>query len=184
MTSSLAALGCDQQPVEEDDEDDCQTTRSYDYIGVIGGRNKIDLPTITTGQATALGLVMGHRYNDLFSAEFEYVSFGTYDTPPTSFHATAVSISGLHTWQLSENLGLYGKLGIGFTHVKTVQLQGVSVLYPGINLLYPTYAIGFEYAANKDISLRLGYDIYRLKIDPLVGKSKASLASLTFLYKY
>lgn len=179
MSFMATAMACSQDPPDdEDDDSDCVTTRSYDYIGIKGGTNNVNTPAITSGSATALGAVIGHRASDLFSYELEYVSLGSYLNNGAWVHATAVTIGGIHTYQMTDNFGIFGRLGIAFTHTST----GLFSL--GGNLLYPTVSLGAEYAFNKDISVRAAYDVFRLQLDPTTGKTSDALAGLTFLYKY
>lgn len=177
LSVSVGAKACQPEPVEED-ESDCQTMRSYDYIAIKGGHNKVTWPTITSGSATALGLVIGHRFSDLFSVEFEYMSYGTYSTPAASLHATAVGLSALHIYQMSENFGIYGRLGLDYSRVTdgNIGLAG--------SLFFPAYALGAEYSINKDISLRLGFDAHRLNVDRTARSARSRLGGLSILYKY
>lgn len=172
---SMGALACNEPEVPDDDDEDCATTLSYDYIGVKGGTNNIHSTIVTSGSSNALGVVIGHRSSTLFSTELEYESLGGYQTAPNAMHATAVSLAAIHTYQMSESFAIYGRLGAAFTHTATA---------PGLggNLLYPTASLGFEYSVNKDISIRASYDFFKLLLNG--QKIGDNLNAVAFLYKY
>lgn len=175
IACNAAAFACSDPEPEDDDDTPCATTRSYDYIGVKGGTNNVHSPAVTSGPANAMGAVIGHRYSDLFSVELEYESLGGYQIPPNAIHATAVSLAAIHTYQFSDSVGLYGRLGLALTHTATA---------PGFggNLLYPTASLGFEIDLNKDISMRAAYDLYWLNING--AKVSDNMNGVAFLYKF
>jgi OOP family OmpA-OmpF porin len=127
------------------------------YVGVNVGSAKIDSSNLST--TTSFALLGGYTFNQYFAAEIAYIDFGSkdYRDPvfgPFSVKSSAWSISGVGSYPFNEQFSVFGKLGIASTSTDT---SGSSTSKSDL-----TYGIGGQFNVNKQIGIRLGYDVYKV----------------------
>ncbi len=146
-----AACQCD-----EDEPDDDGIYRQYDYFGLKGGTGHYQSPGVQGG-SNSYGAFYGHRYSKYFAAEVEYTFLGKYVDAASAGHATAVSVTGVHLYDLTENFALVGKVGVAFTHTANAPSFGK-------NATDLVYGIGFDWRLSRDWYLRSEINRYWLKM--------------------
>ncbi|MFZ5523618.1 MAG: porin family protein [Pseudomonadota bacterium] len=123
------------------------------YAGVNVGSAKIDFPGFDS--TTSFALLGGYTFNENFAAEIAYSNFGSKDYPGGfNVKSSAISISGVGSYPINEQFSVFAKLGFASTTVDdTGSSQSKSDL---------TYGFGGQFNVNKQIGIRLGYDIYKV----------------------
>jgi hypothetical protein len=164
-----AACQCE----DDQEEDDDGIYREYDYLGLKGGTVHYQAPG-ALGISNSYGLYYGHRYSKLFAVELEYSYLGKYRDTTSSGHATAVSLSGVHYYDLTNTFALVGKLGIGFTHTGNVPVMGK-------NAVDFNYGAGFDWRIAREWHLRALYEHYVLKMPESAGVANTYVG---FAYRY
>lgn len=159
---SHAACQCDQDEPEDDG-----SYREYSYIGVKGGVAQFKTPTII-GTSNSYGATWGHRYSKLFGTEVDYAYLGKYQDALSIGHSTAVSVSGLHFYNISDSFALIGKLGVAYTNTSNKPTLGRS----DTNL---TYGVGVDWQVSRELGLRIEIDKYALKMPAATAATNAFL---------
>jgi OOP family OmpA-OmpF porin len=122
------------------------------YAGVNVGSAKIDFPGFET--TTSIEVLGGYSFNEYFAAEVAYTNFGSKDYPPSyNVKSDALSLKAVGSFPINEQFSVFAKLGIASTNINdTGYSQSKSDL---------TYGIGGQFNVNKQVGIRLGYDVYK-----------------------
>lgn len=122
------------------------------YAGVNVGSAKIDFPGFET--TTSFEVLGGYSFNQNFAAELAYTNFGSKDYPPIyNVKSGAVSLKGVGSFPINEQFSVFAKLGLAST---TINDTGYSQSKSDL-----TYGIGAQFNINKQVGIRLGYDVYK-----------------------
>ena len=142
------------------------------YVGVNVGSAKIDSPGFDT--TTSFGVLGGYNFNQNFAAEVAYTNFGTKDYPTLpGVKSDAWSLSGVGSYPINEQFSVFAKLGVAST---TLEASGV----PSTSKSDLTYGIGAQFNANKQVGIRLGYDVYKVTDGVLTVDQKNTNLGVVF----
>lgn len=140
------------------------------YVGVNVGSAKIDSPGFDT--TTSFALLGGYTFNENFAAEVAYSNFGSKDIGfGLTYKSSALSLSGVGSLPLNEQFSVFGKLGIAST---TLELTG----FPSESKSDLTYGFGGQFNVNKQIGIRLGYDVYKVGSGSSVDQKVTSIGGV------
>jgi OmpA-OmpF porin, OOP family len=143
------------------------------YVGVNVGSAKIDASNLDT--TTSFALLGGYTINEYFAAELAYSDFGSKDYPGFSLKSSAWSISGVGSYPFNEQFSVFAKLGFATTSTDT---SGSSTSKSDL-----TYGIGGQYNVNKQIGIRLGYDVYKVA-DPTSATFDQTVTSIGGVFNF
>lgn len=113
---------------------------------------------------TSVRANIGYQFNNNWSAEFGYTSFGTlFDSNDNNFQASqdsnAWTLSGIGTLPLGELFGIYGRTGVArYETDSSGTVQGVPV--KNYNDVKPYVGAGINLNVTHQFSLRLEYQVY------------------------
>lgn len=139
------------------------------YAGVSAGSAKINISGYDS--TTSFSLLGGYTFNENIAAEVAYSNFGSKDYPlGVTAKSSAVSLSAVGSYPINEQFSLFGKLGLAST---TFDVAGVSESKSDL-----TYGIGAQYNVNKQIGIRVGYDIYKVGSATSYDQSVTSLGGV------
>lgn len=158
---------------DDQEEDDEGIYRQYDYLGLKGGTARYQAPDVL-GTSNSYGLYYGHRYSKLFAVELEYTYLGKYQEGTLSGHATALSLSGVHYYDLTDTFALVGKLGVGYTHTGNAPALGK-------NAVDFSYGAGIDWRIAREWHLRAMYEHYVLKMPASTGVANSYIG---LAYRY
>lgn len=159
-----------QCPLEElqDDEEDLNepSFKAYDYVGIKAGTNHLVMPLFASPNSSAYGIYAGTRATKLFGVELDYTFLGTYSTAIGNAHSQAIGLFGVHQFDMGW-ISLVGKLGVASTHtVVPGQVAGNKIGF--------AYGAGIEVPFNKDLSLRMMWDTYKVSLPATTSDSVLS----------
>jgi OmpA-OmpF porin, OOP family len=146
------------------------------YVGVNVGSAKIDSPGFDT--TTSFALLGGYTFNEYFAAELALINFGSkdYSIPGTiTVKSSGFSISGVGSYPINEQFSVFAKLGLAST---TLEATGFS----STSKSDLTYGLGGQFNVNKQIGIRLGYDVYKVSDSVLTVDQKVT--SIGALFKF
>ena len=147
------------------------------YVGVNVGSAKIDASNLDS--TTSFALLGGYTFNEYFAAEIGYTDFGSkdYQDPagPFSVKSSAWNISGVGSYPFNEQFSVFAKLGIASA---TTDTSGSSTSKSDL-----TYGIGGQFNVNKQVGIRLGYDVYKVA-DPTSSTFNENVASIGGIFKF
>jgi len=143
------------------------------YVGVNVGSAKIDASNLDS--TTSFALLGGYNFNNNFAAEVAYTDFGSKDYSGFTLKSSAWSISGVGSYPFNEQFSVFAKLGFAST---TTDTSGSSTDKSDL-----TYGIGGQFNVNKQIGIRLGYDVYKVA-DPSSATFDQSVASIGALFNF
>jgi OOP family OmpA-OmpF porin len=113
------------------------------YVGISASR-------LTTGGAsTGMGVMLGHRYSEYFAAEVAYEDTGALNAG--NERTSAYSMAGVGYIPLSEQIELYGRLGLSTANTKDI--TGAKANHGGT-----TYGAGFEVKLTNLYSISAGLE--------------------------
>lgn len=155
------------------------------YIGVSGGQASNDITAFTTpskSTSTAYSVFAGYSFNEYIAAELAYTNFGTLVDPTTtiSLASNAGSFSLVGSLPMGKAASLFVKAGYASTTTELTVI-GVSVA-PTETLGAATYGGGIQFNAGNRVGIRLGYDVYKIRVATLDYNS--NVASLGLMYKF
>lgn len=137
------------------------------YVGVNLGQNKYDDSTMTKTTSNAVGVLGGYTFSKNFAAEAAYISLGSLElSPGFTVKTTALSLSGVGSFPISDQFSLFAKLGLAQTKADITSL-------PSETKSGATFGIGGQYNVTSAIGIRLGYDRYK------VGEQNSIDANIT-----
>lgn len=140
------------------------------YAGVNVGSAEIDSTGFSS--TTSFGLLGGYTFNENVAAEVAYTNFGTKDLGfGFSYKSSALSISGVGSYPINEQFSVFAKLGFAST---TLELTG----FPSESKSDLTYGFGGQFNVNKQIGIRLGYDVYKVGSGTSVDQKVASVGAV------
>lgn len=133
------------------------------YAGVNVGSATIDSPGFSS--TTAIGALGGYNFNQNFAAELAYTDFGSksYVGVP-NVKSSAVSLSGVGSYPINEQFSVFAKLGVASTSMSATGS-------PTTSKSDLTYGVGAQLNVNKQIGIRLGYDVYKVS-DGVVNRNE------------
>jgi len=144
------------------------------YIGVSAGQNKLDFSGVKS--STAYSVFGGYSFTDYIAAELAYVDFGSADIDGGgTAKGNAVSLSAVGSLPLGKDFSLFAKLGYA-----TVKAEATGIASENKDDV--TYGVGAQYNASRNVGVRLGYDIYRVKVGTETKDS--ALWTLGALFKF
>lgn len=160
-------------------DSDNQKRASKGYIGVSGGQNKVDDPSITTS-TTGYSVFAGYSFNNFVAAELAYTNFGTLDLgSSTTLAGNATSLSAVGTLPLGKIFSLFGKVGYANTST-IINVSGTAL--PAETVSGATYGAGFQFNMGQRAAVRISYDSYNIMFSTVTYRS--NLASLGLLFKF
>lgn len=155
------------------------------YVGGSIGYASVDDPVNFGGTESDLGFKIfgGHRFNDHLALEGFYANFGkpesTVGANTLSFEIFGVGVEAVGIVPVSENVELFGKLGL-IVWDEDFQDNGATTFSDsGAGL---TYAIGGAYLLNEQLAIRGEYELYAIK--DAVGDLDVSLFSVGVQYNF
>lgn len=170
--NSYAACNC-----EAEEEEDDGVYKSYNYVGVKAGTQRISDQSVLVNNRTGYGVFMGTRFSKLFAVEFEYLASRSFTlNTGATLKEEMINISFIHHLNLSDSVSIFGKLGLGYS-TTTSQLAGNNYLTDGI------YGLGIEMNLNKDMDTRIGIDRYRLNL-PAGVSAENNLTYASAAYRF
>jgi OmpA-OmpF porin, OOP family len=143
------------------------------YVGVNIGSAKIDASNLDS--TTSFALLGGYTFNEYFAAEVGYTDFGSKDYSGFNLKSSAWSISGVGAYPFNEQFSVFAKLGVAST---TTDTSGTSTSKSDL-----TYGIGGQFNVNKQVGIRLGYDVYKVA-DPTSSTFNENVASIGGIFKF
>jgi OOP family OmpA-OmpF porin len=147
------------------------------YVGVNVGSAKIDSPGFDT--TTSFALLGGYTFNEYFAAELALINFGSKDYStifgPTTVKSSAWSLSGVGSYPINEQFSVFAKLGLAST---TLEATG----FPSTSKSDLTYGLGGQFNVNKQIGIRLGYDVYKVSDSVLTVDQKVTSIGAVFKF--
>ena len=145
-----------------------QAVESNFYLGVDAGRAEArkycNNVTNCDSADTSVRGELGYQFDDNFSAELGYTSFGTlFNSNDNNFNAkldaSAWTASGLGTWMFANRIGAFGRLGLAFYDVSNSgTVQGIPV--ENKSGTKPYVGVGAKYDITKNWMLRAEYQLY------------------------
>jgi OOP family OmpA-OmpF porin len=132
------------------------------YAGVNVGSATINSPGLSS--TTAIGVLGGYDFNKNFAAELAYTDFGSKSYPGFSVKSSAVSLSGVGSYPINEQFSVFAKLGVASTSMSATGS-------PTTSKSDLTYGVGAQLNVNKQIGIRLGYDVYKVS-DGVVNRNE------------
>jgi len=123
------------------------------YAGLNVGSAKIDMSGFDN--TTSFALLGGYSFNEYFAAELAYSDFGSKDYSGINVKSSAWSISGVGSYPFNEQFSVFAKLGFA-----TTKLEGTG--FSSETDTDMTYGLGGQFNVNKQIGIRLGYDVYKV----------------------
>jgi len=139
------------------------------YLGVNIGSAKIDWPGTST--TTSFALLGGYTFNQYFAAEVAYTDFGSHDYAGTNVKSSALSASGVGSYPINEQFSVFAKLGFAST---TLDPSG----FASESDSDMTYGIGGQFNVNKQVGIRLGYDVYKVGTSPSADEKVTSIGGI------
>jgi len=122
------------------------------YVGVNLGSAQIDSPGFNSSNSFAI--LGGYTFNENIAAEIAYTNFGSESGGGITSKSSSMSISGVGSFPINEQLSVFAKLGFAST---TLEILGQSDSKSDL-----TYGFGGQFNLDKQIGVRLGYDIYKI----------------------
>ena len=152
------------------------------YIGANLGSAQIDVTGFDA--STAFSVLGGYTISSNFAVEVAFVNFGSVDLPlGKKVESSALSVSGVGSYPLSDEAFLIGKLGLASTNLKQTNVPSES--NTGL-----TYGIGAQFNFDKQIGIRAGYDVYKVgnvvtyKVGDAVVTEDETVMSLGAIFKF
>jgi OOP family OmpA-OmpF porin len=139
------------------------------YVGVNIGSAEIDFPGASS--TTSIALLGGYTFNENFAAEVAYSDFGSHDYGGTTLKSSGLSISGVGSFPINQQFSLFAKLGFAST---TLDPSG----NPTEDDTDMTYGIGGQFNVNKQVGIRLGYDVYKVGTSPSADEKVMSVGGV------
>lgn len=139
------------------------------YVGVNVGSATIDFPG--SSSTTSFALLGGYTFNQYFAAEVAYTDFGSHDYGGTNVKSSGWSASGVGSYPFNEQFSVFAKLGFATT---TVDPSG----NPTETDSDMTYGIGGQFNVNKQVGIRLGYDVYKVGTSPSMDQKVTSIGGI------
>lgn len=144
------------------------------YIGLNVGQNKIDFSGVKA--STVYSVFGGYSFNEYIAAELAYVDFGSADVDGGgSVKGNVYSLSAVGSLPLGSDFSLFGKVGYASARAEATTI-------PSQTKDDVTYGVGGQYNATRNVGLRLGYDIYRVKVGTETKDS--ALWNIGALYRF
>jgi OOP family OmpA-OmpF porin len=114
------------------------------------------------GNAAALDVAAGYRFNSMLAAEVGYAMSGdainSYTNATTTLKASVAQVAVVGTYSLNDSFDLFGKLGGAFTSI-TLSGTGAAATWgssnSSSNLLW---GLGAQYNINKHFGIRAQYE--------------------------
>ncbi len=126
------------------------------YVGVNAGSAKIDEPGFES--TTEYGLLGGYSFNQNFAGEVAYTNFGSKDySGLLTVKSNGFSVSGVGSYPFNDMFSVFAKIGLASTELKASGAVGGSE-----NNTDLTWGIGGQFNINRQIGIRLGYDLYKV----------------------
>ncbi|MFZ2540308.1 MAG: outer membrane beta-barrel protein [Gallionella sp.] len=119
------------------------------YAGVRLGKARTNITGVTYTQST-FGVLLGYTINQNWSVEAEQMDLGYIDTS----NAAATSFSAMGFYPGNEPLSFFAKL----SYVRS----SWEVLNQAKNKSFFSYGLGAQYDATQTVSVRLGWDNYKI----------------------
>lgn len=140
------------------------------YAGVNVGLAKTDVSGFDT--TTSFALLGGYSFNENIAAEVAYSNFGSKDTGfGFSTKIRALSISGIGSYPINDQFSVFGKLGFASTAFERTS-------FPAENKSDLTYGFGGKYNVNNQVSIRVGYDVYKVSVGTSVDEKVMSVGGV------
>ena len=119
----------------------------------------------------------GYSFNEYIAGEIAYTDFGSADTDfaGVTTKGNAASISAVGSLPLGRDFSLFAKVGYASTRAEATGVA--SETKDDV-----TYGVGAQYNAIRNVGIRLGYDIYRVKLGTETKDS--ALWSIGALYMF
>ena len=142
------------------------------YIGVNVGSAQIDVTGLNS--STAFSVLGGYTIYSNFAAEVAFVNFGSVDRAlGTTLKSRALSVSAVGSIPLNDQFSLIGKLGVASTTFKATNFDSDSEI--GV-----TFGVATQFNFDKEISMRAGYDVYKVSAD----SADENVMSLGAIYQF
>jgi OmpA-OmpF porin, OOP family len=139
------------------------------YAGINIGSAEIDFPGASS--TTSIALLGGYNFNKNFAAEIAYTDFGSHDYGGLTLKSSGLSISGVGSFPINDQFSLFAKLGFAST---TLNPSG----NPTEDDTDMTYGIGGQFNVNKQVGIRLGYDVYKVGTSPSADQKVMSVGGV------
>ena len=138
------------------------------YAGINVGSAQIDSPGFDSSNSFAL--IGGYSVNENFAAEIAYSNFGSESGGGITSKSSAMSISGVGSLPINEQFSLFGKLGFATT---TLEILWFSESNSDL-----TFGFGGQFNIDKQIGIRVGYDVYKVGSAPSVDQEVVSVGGV------
>lgn len=154
--------------------------KSKVYIGVSGGQNKVNEPTILN-TSTGYSVFAGYSFNDYIATELAYTNFGklVVVTDVTTLNSSAGSLSLVGSLPLGKYVSLFGKAGYAST---TTEYTTLTVVSPSETQSGATYGAGIQFNMGQTVAIRLGYDRYKIMLGTITYDSNFTNAGIMFKF--
>ena len=140
------------------------------YAGINVGSAKIDSTGFST--TTSFSLLGGYTFNENVAAEVAYTNFGSKDIGfGFTYKSSAFSISGVGSYPINEQFSVFAKLGFAST---TLELTA----FPSESKSDLTYGFGGQFNVDKQIGIRVGYDVYKVGSPTSVDQKVTSVGAV------
>ena len=143
------------------------------YIGLKAGTAKKKVDPVSES-SSAWGLFGGLKFNQNFAVEAGYTDLGDVSG---LLDFTAIDVSAVGIFPISEQSALYGKLGMARTK-EELSLLSLSETRSAV-----TFGVGGQFDFNPNIGIRLGYDRYKFG-DAIFAQGDIDLWSVAGVFSF
>jgi OOP family OmpA-OmpF porin len=143
------------------------------YIGVKIG-SATESVTGASESSSAFGVLGGYAINPNFAVEAGYTDLGAVQSRTVKF--TAFDVSAVGFFPISQQISLYGKLGMASTKEDGGGYSGTRSAV--------TFGLGGQFSVNQNVGVRLGYDRYSFGDGVNFYRGNSNLISVGALFKF
>lgn len=142
------------------------------YAGATVGSSRYDLDcagvtSCKTG-GTALKVLAGYQVTPLFALEATYFDLGKISGKELGFDvsggATGVDFSGVARMQLTQDIGMFARVGIAHVEGKITGKMGTKSETFKHSSTQPVFGVGSTYNINKNLRVRAEFEMHRAKV--------------------
>ena len=146
------------------------------YVGVDVGNGKVRPSNCAGGciaaskdNDTVAGIMLGYQYNKNLAVEVKYTGTGKYQVSGNlgEFKGDAFDLAVVGIAPINDSFSVYGKLGIASNNMKVSGTMATA--YQDTRRTAATYGVGAQYNATPTVGIRLGYDHFYGKADPIAA---------------
>lgn len=144
------------------------------YVGIKAGTAKKKVTTVSES-SSAWGLFGGYKINQNFAVEAGYTDLGDVSG---LLEFTALDVSAVGIFPISEPFSLYGKLGMASTK------EELSLLSLSETRTALTFGVGGQFDLNPNIGIRLGFDRHKFGDGTVFAEGDSDMWSVAGVFSF